>query len=76
MLAVLDQLAHVRGLSLAAERSHRIHQNRLRQLAREGSRTTVQHLAETAPERRLAMPTAVALELGGTLTGSRQYRAF
>ena len=68
MLAVLDRLTHVRGLGLAAERGHRIHQNRLRQLAREGSRTTVQHLAETVPERRLAMLTAAALELGETLT--------
>jgi len=68
MLAVLDRLAHVRGLDLTAERGHRIHRNRLRQLAREGGRTTVQHLAETAPVRRLAMLTAVALELGETLT--------
>jgi len=54
LLAVLDRLTHVRALDLTAERGQRIHRNRLRQLAREGRRTTVQHLAETMPVRRLA----------------------
>jgi hypothetical protein len=68
LLAVLDRLAQVRILDLTAERGQRIHRNRLRQLAREGARTTVQHLAESAPLRRLATLTAVALDLGETLT--------
>lgn len=68
LLAVLDRLTHVRALDLTAERGQRIHRNRLRQLAREGRRTTVQHLAETMPVRRLATLTAVALDLSETLT--------
>lgn len=68
LLAVLERLAHIRTLDLTAERGQRLHRNRLRQLAREGCRTTVQHLAEATPLRRLATLTAVTLDLGETLS--------
>lgn len=68
LLEVLDRLTLVRGLGLSIDRGQRIHRNRLRQLAREGARTTTQHLRVSAPPRRLATLTAVALDLGETLT--------
>lgn len=68
LLAVLDRLAHIRDLGLKTGHGHRIPGGRLRQLAREGSRTTVQHLAEAAPLRRLATLTAVAIDVSETLT--------
>ena len=63
LLGVLERLAHVRRLGLPAHHGRSVPPNRLRQFAREGARTTVQHLAETTPLRRLATLTAVALDL-------------
>ncbi|MBF0393848.1 MAG: DUF4158 domain-containing protein [Alphaproteobacteria bacterium] len=68
LLAVLDRLVHVRNIGLTAERGRRIPGVRLRQLAREGRKTTVQHLAEAGPLRRLATLIAVSLDLSETLT--------
>jgi hypothetical protein len=58
----------VRAAGLDPARGHRVHQARLAQLAREASRTTVQHVAGYERQRRHATLVAVALDLTASLT--------
>ncbi len=58
----------MRALGIEPERATRIHQNHGLKLAREGGRSTVQHLAELEPLHRYATLTALVLELTATLT--------
>jgi hypothetical protein len=45
MLGLIERLNHVRAIGIDSARGHRVHQDRLAQLAREAGRTTVQHIA-------------------------------
>jgi TnpA family transposase len=65
---LIERLRQVRALGIEPERATRIHQNHWLKLAREGGRSTVQHLAELEPLRRYATLTALVLELTATLT--------
>ena len=65
---LIERLRPVRALGIEPERATRIHQNHWLKLAREGGRSTVQHLAELEPLHRYATLTALVLELTATLT--------
>ena len=65
---LIERLRQVRALGIEPERATGIHQNHWLKLAREGGRSTVQHLAELEPLRRYATLTALVLELTATLT--------
>ena len=65
---LIERLRQVRTLGIEPERATRIHQNHWLKLAREGGRSTVQHLAELEPLHRYATLTALVLELTATLT--------
>lgn len=67
-LRLVERLEYIRALDVDMDRGRSIHRNRLVQLAREGSRSSVQHLAEYEPERRLATIVAVLLDLVETIT--------
>ena len=56
------------GDRVAAQLAQRMPERRLRQLSREGSRMTAQHLAEQAPARRRGLLVAIALDLMASLT--------
>ena len=68
MLGLIERLNHVRAIGIDPARGHRVHQNRLAQLAREAGRTTVQHIAGYERQRRHATLVAVMLELIADLT--------
>jgi hypothetical protein len=68
MLGLIERLNHVRAIGIDPARGHRVHQNRLAQLAREAGRTTVQHIAGYERQRRHATLVAVTLELIADLT--------
>jgi TnpA family transposase len=68
MLGLIERLLHVRAVGIDAGRGHRVHQSRLAQLAREASRTTVQHVADFERQRRHATLVAVTLDLVAGLT--------
>lgn len=63
-----EKLSFIRdlGLDLAATRS--VHQNRLRQLAREGAKTTPSNLRRLESEHRHTMLVAFIADIEGTLT--------
>ena len=65
---IAARLAHLRAIGLPSEWARRIPERRLRQLSREGSRMTAQHLAELAPARRRGLLVAIALDLMASLT--------
>jgi uncharacterized protein DUF4158/resolvase-like protein len=68
MLGVIERLEHVRAVGIEPYRGHLIHQARLAQLAREASRTTVQHVADFERQRRHATLVATTLDLSARLT--------
>ena len=65
---LIERLKHIRAIGIDLERATRVHQNYWIKLAREGSQSTVQHLAEIEPLRRHATLTALVLESTSTLT--------
>ncbi len=65
---LIERLTRVRVLGIEPERAARVHQNYWLKLAREGTQSTVQHLAECEPLRRYATLVALVLELTATLT--------
>ena len=68
MLGLIERLEYVRGIGIEPGRGHLIHQTRLAQLAREASRTTVQHVAGYERHRRHAILVAIGLDLAASLT--------
>jgi TnpA family transposase len=68
ILLHIERLRQIRTLELRPDLGHRIHQNRLLQLAREGAATTTQHLARFDDPRRYGTLVAVLLEASATLT--------
>lgn len=67
ILAHLERLKIIRGLSLPGGLEHAVHQNRLLKLAREGGQMTAQHLRNLEPARRYATLVAVILDTRATL---------
>ncbi len=63
-----ERLSTLRKIGLDLECGQRIHQNRLLQMAREGSQISVQHLQRLDEEQRHAILVIIALEMMGTLT--------
>jgi TnpA family transposase len=68
MLGLIERLNHVRAIGIEPSRGHQVHQARLAQLAREASRTTVQHVAGYERQRRHATLVAISLDLSTSLT--------
>jgi Domain of unknown function (DUF4158) len=68
MLGLIERLEHVRLISIEPSRKHLVHQARLAQLAREGGRTTVQHVTRYERQRRHATLVAISLDLAAGLT--------
>ena len=68
MLGLIQRLEHVYSIGIEPGRGHLVHQARLAQLAREASRTTVQHVAGYERQRRHATLVATALDLDAGLT--------
>jgi len=68
MLGLIERLNHVRAIGIEPSRGHQVHQARLAQLAREASRTTVQHVAGYERQRRHATLVAISLALSTSLT--------
>lgn len=64
----IARLEAVRALGLPAAIGHRVHQNRLLRLAREGAQTAVYQIVEYETNRRYATLVAIALETMATLT--------
>ena len=64
----IERLKAVRALGLPAAIGHRVHQNRLLRLAREGAQTAVYQIVEYETNRRYATLVAIALETMATLT--------
>ena len=65
---VLDRLTFVRSLGLPEDAGGGIHHNRLSRLAREGEKTTPQHLARFDPSRRRATLVAYLSERSAELS--------
>lgn len=68
ILGRIERLLRVRELELDATLARRVHQNRLRQLAREGMRYTPAALQQFPPGRRYATLVALLLERAAVLT--------
>ncbi len=68
VLKMVEKLKFIRDLSLPAEAGRLVHQNRLLQLAREGTKMKPQHLARSDPQRRYATLVAFLTETSQTLT--------
>jgi hypothetical protein len=69
--AVLDHIERlhaIRDLGLPPDTSHRLHQNRLLQLAREAGQSAVYQLKEHEPARRHGTLVALMIETSATLT--------
>lgn len=64
---IVDKLDFVRDLGLPREPAEGIHNNRLSQLAREGAKTTLQHLRRFDPDHRHATLVAYLSERTATL---------
>lgn len=67
-LRLIERLTFIRALELNAEIVRQIHQNRVLQLAREGMRTTPQHLQRFDALRRYAILVAFLLDTAANLT--------
>lgn len=65
---LVEQLAALRGVTLDPARAEGVHAERLRKLAREGTRFTPQHLRALSPLRRLATLVATVLDAITRLT--------
>ena len=65
---IIDQLGHLRAIGLDPACTEVVHPERLRQLAREGSRLTAQHLRTLSAPRRRATLVATVLETKVRLT--------
>jgi hypothetical protein len=65
---VLDRLAFVRSLGLPKDVDRNVHHNRLARLAREGAKTTPQHLRRFDPSRRQATLVAYLAERSAELS--------
>ena len=68
ILGLIERLDHVRAIGIEPGRRHLIHQARLRQLAREAGRTSVQHVAGYERQRRHATLVATTLDVSASLT--------
>ena len=68
MLGLIARLEHVRAIGIEPGCGHVVHQARLAQLAREASRTTVQHIAGFERHRRHATLVAIGLDVSAALT--------
>ena len=64
---IVDRLGFVRSLGLPPDAGGGIHNNRLAQLAREGAKTTPQHLRRLDPDRRHATLVANLTQRAATL---------
>jgi TnpA family transposase len=67
-LRLLEKLEHIRELQLDDAAAKRVHQNRLRTLAREGSRATPHNLKRLAAEHRYAVLVAFLLDVSAKIT--------
>ncbi len=67
VLAHIARLRAIDALGLPDGLEHRVHQNRLLKLAREGGQMTAQHLRDLEPTRRYATLAAVLLDTRATL---------
>lgn len=68
VLAHIERLRAIRDLGLSPEISHRVHQNRLLQLAREGAQSAVYQFKEYEQDRRHGTLVALMVETAATLT--------
>lgn len=68
VMSHIERLRTIRGLQLSPELPHRLHQNRLLQIAREGAQCAVYQLKEYEPDRRHGTLVAVLIETAATLT--------
>jgi TnpA family transposase len=68
VMAHIERLQTIRSLGLSPELPHRLHQNRLLQIAREGAQCAVYQLKEYEPDRRHGTLVALLLETAATLT--------
>ena len=68
MLGLIERLEHVGAIGIEPGRGHLVHQARLAQLAREASRTTVQHVTGYERQRRHATLVATMLDITASLT--------
>ncbi|NJK43202.1 MAG: DUF4158 domain-containing protein [Pleurocapsa sp. SU_196_0] len=67
-LHLLKRLEFIRALRLDPDAARTVHQNRLRQLAREGAQLAAHHLEDFEPQRRRATIVATLLDRRETLT--------
>lgn len=65
---LLDRLHSVRGIGLSPETAGRVHEERLRQLVREGQTSDAYQLGRYAMHRRLVILVATVLDLGARVT--------
>lgn len=65
---ILEQLDFLRGVGLASDFGAGVHPDRLKQLAREGSRLSTQHFGRLSAARRRATLVATVLDLTPRLT--------
>jgi hypothetical protein len=68
VMAHIERLQTIRSLGLSPELPHRLHQNRLLQIAREGAQCAVYQLKEYEPDRRHGTLVALLIETAATLT--------
>jgi TnpA family transposase len=68
ILGFIERLRFIRELEIPLEWAQRLHQNRLTQIAREGSNTDVTHFREMEDERRYATLVATVLDTAIFLT--------
>ncbi len=68
VLAHMDRLRAVRDIGISPEAAHRLHQNRLLQVAREAAQTAAYQLKEYEQDRRHGTLVALMIETGATLT--------
>lgn len=68
VLAHIERLRAIRDLGLSSETTHRLHQNRLLQLAREGAQSAVYQFKEYENDRRHGTLVALMIETAATLT--------
>jgi hypothetical protein len=67
VLEHLERLRAIEALGVSPTVEHDVHQNRLRELARECGQMTAQHVRELEPTRRYATLVAVVLEARATV---------
>jgi hypothetical protein len=73
VLAHIERLKAIRDIGISPESAHRLHQNRLLQVAREAGQTAAYQLKEYEQDRRHGTLVALMIETGATLTDDRSF---